>query len=104
MDIQKYILQFEYGEQTAKIDQKTLEIIFHEFCSLENDMVLCRKYHHNTFYAISRIWFDGEQWKIEDDHFYTSIHNVMYSTIVNYEIVVIKKKDYTKPSKNFGWI
>ena len=51
-----------------------LKLFFMSF-SLENDMVFCRKYHTNTFYAISRIWFDGEQWKIEDDHFYTSIHN-----------------------------
>ena len=104
MEIVKYVLRFEYGEQTAKLDNKTLEQVFHEFCSLECDYVLCRKYHHNTFYAISHIWFDGTQWKIEDDHFYTSIHKLTHISIVNYELVIVKKKDYNKPSKNFGCI
>lgn len=103
MNIKKYVLQFEYREQTATLDNKKLEEVFQEFCKLSHEYVLCRKYHHDTYYAITHITFDGVEWKIEDDHFYTSIHKFTHSSVVNYEFVVVLKKDYCKPSKNFGY-
>lgn len=104
MDILKYVAKFEYGEQTLLLTNKTLELIFLEFCVLDRNYVLCRKYHHDTYYAVTHITFDGKVWKIEDDHYYTSMHNFSHQSIINYEYVIIRRSDYTKPSKNLGYI
>lgn len=104
MDIIKYVARFDYGDQTLLLTNSILEKLFMEFCVLDKNYVLCRKYHHNTYYAITHITFDGNEWKLEDDHYYTSIHKFLHQSVINYEFVIIKRSDYMKPSRNFGWI
>lgn len=94
MDIVQYVLKYEPDGLCAKANVDVLYNIFMTYCALPKGMVLCRKYHYDTLYRVTHIEYDGEVMKIEDDHFYTSIHPAGYEMYVNYEFVIIREIDY----------